>query len=31
MNKYIELIEDIKNIAKKDWTEPDSGNYEFEI
>ena len=31
INKYIELIEDIKKIAKKDWTESDSGNYIFEI
>lgn len=31
MKKYIELIEDIRKIAKKDWTEPDSGNYIFEI
>ncbi len=31
LTKYNELIEDIKKIAKKDWTEPDSGNYEFEI
>lgn len=31
MNKYIELIEDIRKIAKKDWTEPESGNYVFEI
>ena len=31
MNKYIELIDGIKKIAKKDWTEPESGNYVFEI
>lgn len=31
MKKYIELIEDIKKIAKKDWTEPVSVNYIFEI
>jgi predicted patatin/cPLA2 family phospholipase len=31
LNKYTELIEDIKKIAKKDWTESDSGNYTFEI
>ena len=31
MKKYIELIDDIKKIAKKDCTLPDSGNYEFEI
>lgn len=31
INKYIELIEDIRKIAKKDWTESDSGNYVFEI
>ena len=31
INKYIELVEDIKKIAKKDWTESDSGNYVFEI
>ena len=31
INKYIELIDDIKKIAKKDWTEPESGNYIFEI
>ena len=31
MKKYIELIEDIKKIAKKDWTGSESGNYEFEI
>jgi hypothetical protein len=31
MKKYIELIEDIKKIAKKDWTESESGNYLFEI
>lgn len=31
INKYIELIEDVKKIAKKDWTEPDSWNYVFEI
>lgn len=31
MKNYIELIEDIKKIAKKDWTRPESGNYEFEI
>lgn len=31
MNKYIELIEDIRKIAKKDWTEPENGNYIFEI
>lgn len=31
INKYIELIEDIKKIAKKDWTEPENGNYIFEI
>ena len=31
LNKYNELIEDIKKIAKKDWTESDGGNYEFEI
>ena len=31
INKYIELIEDIKKTSKKDWTESDSGNYVFEI
>lgn len=31
MKKYIELIEDIKKIAKKDWTEPISLYYIFEI
>ena len=31
INKYIELIEDIKKIAKKDWTEPDDVFYVFEI
>ena len=31
MNKYIELIEDIKKIAKKDWTEQISAYYIFEI
>ena len=31
LNKYNELIEDIKKIAKKDLTESDSGNYTFEI
>lgn len=31
MKKYIELIDDIKKIAKKDWTEPASLYYIFEI
>ena len=31
MNKYIELIEDIREISEKDWTELDSGNHVFEI
>lgn len=31
INKYIELIEDIKKIAKKDWTEPSDVFYVFEI
>ena len=31
INKYIELIKDLKKIAKKDWTEPENGKYIFEI